>query len=122
MKRGYHSTQRKIWGTIPASEFYGFVLGYALATICRGLFSLDMTLLPVLCGAIGVGIGIWADWKFYMEKDEETDPEDLGPEDLPAESVAGAQGEGEAGDPVPEGASMDRKLRKMFDGIRDEED
>ena len=43
-KNGYHSTQRTIYGRIPASEFYGFVLG--------------------------VAIGWWYDQKYFMVKDE----------------------------------------------------
>ena len=70
MKKGYHSTQRKIWGTIPASEFYGFVIGYAAAMILIGLFDWETTMLPIFLAFIGVGIGCWYDRKFFYVKDE----------------------------------------------------
>ena len=35
-KKGTHSTQKKYFNTIPRSEFYGFVLGYAIGLIVSG--------------------------------------------------------------------------------------
>ena len=39
-KNGYHSTQRTIYGRIPASEFYGFVLGIAVGYIVPAVINL----------------------------------------------------------------------------------
>ena len=39
-KNGYHSTQRTIYGRIPASEFYGFVLGIAIGYIVPAVINL----------------------------------------------------------------------------------
>ena len=75
-KNGYHSTQRTIYSRIPASEFYGFVLGIALGYIVRGVINLsglmeinNSDLAFVFC-AIGVAIGWWYDQKYFMVKDE----------------------------------------------------
>ena len=125
MKKGYHSTQRKIWGTIPASEFYGFVIGYAVAMILIGLFDWETTMLPIFLAFIGVGIGCWYDRKFFYVKDE---PEG---EEISAggEDEAGTPSAGErASDASPlageeaDDASMQRQIRKSFDRLKDRDD
>ena len=40
-KNGYHSTQRTIYGKVPASEFYGFVLGIAFGYIIGALINMS---------------------------------------------------------------------------------
>lgn len=111
MKEGYHSTQRKIWGTVPASEFYGFLLGYGTAMIIKGLLRLDNTFLPLLCGAAGALIGMWVDRKFYMVKDDPPE-ESAEPED-PVENI-------NTENAVPEGASTQETLRIMFERNRND--
>lgn len=69
MKRGYHSTQRKYFGTVPRTVFLGFVLGYAIGLFLSGLFHLDSYVLQIVGLAIGTGIGYWMDGKYYAEKD-----------------------------------------------------
>ena len=56
-----HSTQRKYFGTIPRSEFYGFVLGYALGLIISGLLRLDSQFQHILFALVGFGIGYYID-------------------------------------------------------------
>lgn len=123
-KNGYHSTQRTIYGRIPASEFYGFVLGIALGYIVRGVINLsglmeinNSDLAFVFC-AIGVAIGWWYDQKYFMVKDE---PEEG------AESAEVSAAEKPAEPEVIEGASTQDTLKAMFarnaddDGEEDEE-
>lgn len=69
MKRGYHSTQRKYFNTVPRSAFLGFVLGYAIGLFLTGLFDLDSYVLQIIGIAIGTGIGYWIDGKYFAEKD-----------------------------------------------------
>lgn len=149
-KNGYHSTQRTIYGRIPASEFYGFVLGIALGYIVRGVVNLsgiaeinNSDLAFVFC-AIGVAIGWWYDQKYYMVKDEpEEGAEEMkeGEEAEPAVSAVGAASEpdassaraaAEAPEQTPvereviEGTSTQDMLRQMFarneDNNADDED
>jgi hypothetical protein len=149
-KNGYHSTQRTIYGRIPASEFYGFVLGIALGYIVRGVVNLsgiaeinNSDLAFVFC-AIGVAIGWWYDQKYYMVKDEpEEGAEEMkeGEEAEPAVSAVGAAAEpdasparaaAEAPEQTPvereviEGTSTQDMLRQMFarneDNNADDED
>ena len=110
-KNGYHSTQRTIYGRIPASEFYGFVLGIALGYIIRGVVNLsglmeinNSDLAFVFC-AIGVAIGWWYDQKYFMVKDE---PEEG------AESAEVSAAEKPAEPEVIEGASTQDTLKAMF--------
>lgn len=141
-KNGYHSTQRTIYGRIPASEFYGFVLGIALGYIVRGVVNLsgiaeinNSDLAFVFC-AIGVAVGWWYDQKYFMVKDEpEEDTEEMkeGKEAEPAAPAAGEAAEPEvsaaetpeqapekasAKSPVEreviEGTSTQDMLRQMF--------
>ena len=73
-----HSTQRKYFGTIPRSEFYGFVLGYALGLIISGLLRLDSQFQYILFALVGFGIGYYIDKKYYQEPDEPDEPESSG--------------------------------------------
>lgn len=69
MKRGYHSTQRKYFNTVPRSAFLGFVLGYAVGLFLTGLFDLDSYVLQIIGIAVGTGIGYWIDGKYFAEED-----------------------------------------------------
>ena len=69
MKRGYHSPQRKYFGTVPRTAFLGFVLGYAIGLFLTGLFHLDSYILQIIGLVIGTGIGYWLDDKYFAEKD-----------------------------------------------------
>ncbi len=86
MKRGYHSTQRKYFNTIPRSAFLGLALGYAVGLFLTGLFRLDGIVLEMVCLAIGTGIGYWIDGKYFAEKD------------VPAEELEAAEAAAEAND------------------------
>ena len=81
-RKGTHSTQRKYFGTIPRSEFYGFVLGYAIGLLLSAFLRLETQYQQILFALAGLGIGYYIDMKYYREPDE---PEEVpGPED-PAE-------------------------------------
>lgn len=69
MKKGYHSTQRKYFRTIPRSEFYGLALGYALGMVFAGLMHDDGQKFQLIGAIIGVAIGYVIDSKYYAEKD-----------------------------------------------------
>ena len=119
MKKGYHSTQRKIWGMFPASEFYGFVLGYAVAYILKGVLGWDTTVFPVILAAIGVAIGFWYDRKYFWEKDEPEEGELM--EGSPTGSTGG-EDEAPAGEDSDPQESMQQKLKKMFENQPVDED
>ena len=70
MKKGYHSTQTKYFGTIPRSEFYGVALGYALGLIITGLFRIDTQIPHLVLAVAGYLVGYIIDVKFFLEKDE----------------------------------------------------
>lgn len=127
-KNGYHSTQRTIYGRIPASEFYGFVLGIAIGYIIpaainlSGLAEVNNGDFAIFFCIIGVIIGWWYDQKHFMVKDE------------PEEAVEGAEAEAAVSDlqkpaerQVIEGASTQDTLKAMFarnaddDGEKDAE-
>ena len=122
-KNGYHSTQRTIYGRIPASEFYGFVLGIALGYIVRGVVNLsgiaeinNSDLAFVFC-AIGVAVGWWYDQKYFMVKDEpEEDTEE--PEVSAAELAASsARAAAETPEQAPEKASAKSPVeREVIEG------
>lgn len=130
-KNGYHSTQRTIYGRIPASEFYGFVIGIALGYIVRGVVNLsglmeinNSDLAFVFC-AIGVAIGWWYDQKYFMVKDE---PEE-GAEEIKEGTAAGmAESAVKAAEETPEerelieGSSTQDVLKQMFARNADDED
>ena len=115
-KNGYHSTQRTIYGRIPASEFYGFVLGIAVGYIVPAVINLtgiaeinNSDVAFVFC-IIGVAIGWWYDQKYFMVKDE---PEE-GAEGADAESAAVSDAEKPAEREVIEGSSTQDTLKAMF--------
>lgn len=130
-KNGYHSTQRTIYGRIPASEFYGFVIGIALGYIVRGVVNLsglmeinNSDLAFVFC-AIGVGIGWWYDQKYFMVKDEpEEGAEEIkeGTEAGTAESAVKAAEETPKERELIEGSSTQDVLKQMFARNADDED
>jgi hypothetical protein len=130
-KNGYHSTQRTIYGRIPASEFYGFVIGIALGYIVRGVVNLsglmeinNSDLAFVFC-AIGVAIGWWYDQKYFMVKDEPEEGAEEAAEGAEAEtavSVSKAAGQAPAERQVIEGTSTQDTLRQMFARNADDEE
>lgn len=65
-----HSTQRKYFGTIPRSEFYGFVLGYALGLFITGALRLNSQFQEIIFAGIGLAIGYYIDKKYFQEPDE----------------------------------------------------
>ena len=123
-KNGYHSTQRTIYGRIPASEFYGFVLGIAIGYIIpavinlSGLAEVNNGDFAIFFCIIGVAIGWWYDQKHFMVKDE---PEEGAESAEVSAAVKPAEPE------VIEGASTQDTLKAMFarnaddDGEEDEE-
>ena len=126
-KNGYHSTQRTIYGKVPASEFYGFVLGIAFGYIIGALINMSGVMVVnhsdiaiILC-IVGVGIGWWYDQKYYMVKDDpeegaETSAEDSAEgsaaKDTAAEDTAA---EDTAQPEIIEGSSTQGTLKKMFE-------
>ncbi len=123
-KNGYHSTQDVVYRKIPKSEFYGFVVGFALGMILRGLINLsglfevnDNYISYVLC-MVGLAIGWWVDQKYYMVKDE---PEETGEEEAEAagntdaETAAETVKAPEQQPEIIEGTSTQDTLKKMFD-------
>lgn len=110
-KNGYHSTQRTIYGRIPASEFYGFVLGIAIGYIIpavinlSGIAEVNNSDFAIFFCIIGVIIGWWYDQKHFMVKDE---PEEG------AESAEVSAAEKPAEPEVIEGASTQDTLKAMF--------
>ena len=131
-KNGYHSTQRTIYGKVPASEFYGFVLGIAFGYIIGALINMSGVMVVnhsdiaiILC-IVGVAIGWWYDQKYYMVKD---DPEE-GAETSVEDSAGGSAAEGSAAKDtaaedtaaedtaqpeIIEGSSTQDTLKKMFE-------
>lgn len=122
-KNGYHSTQRTIYGKVPASEFYGFVLGIAFGYIIGALINMSGVMVVnhsdiaiILC-IVGVGIGWWYDQKYYMVKDEPEEGEETSAEDPAAEGSAAENSAAEdAAQPeIIEGSSTQDTLKKMFE-------
>lgn len=122
-KNGYHSTQRTIYGKVPASEFYGFVLGIAFGYIIGALINMSGVMVVnhsdiaiILC-IVGVGIGWWYDQKYYMVKDEPEEGEETSAEDPAAEGSAAENSAAEdAAQPeIIEGSSTQGTLKKMFE-------
>lgn len=69
MKRGYHSTQKKYFNTVPRSEFLGLALGFAIGMFLTGLFRLDGSALEIVGAVIGFAVGYWIDNRYFVEKD-----------------------------------------------------
>ena len=122
-KNGYHSTQRTIYGKVPASEFYGFVLGIAFGYIIGALINMSGVMVVnhsdiaiILC-IVGVGIGWWYDQKYYMVKDEPEEGEETSAEDPAAEGSAAENSAAEdtAQPEIIEGSSTQGTLKKMFE-------
>ena len=115
-KNGYHSTQRTIYGRIPASEFYGFVLGIAVGYIVpavinlSGIAQVNNSDVAIIFCIIGVVIGWWYDQKYFMVKDE---PEESA-EGAEEEPVAAAAAEKPVERELIEGKSTQDTLRAMF--------
>jgi len=131
-KNGYHSTQRTIYGKVPASEFYGFVLGIAFGYIIGALINMSgvMTVnhsdIAIILCIVGVGIGWWYDQKYYMVKDEPEEGEETSAEDSAGGSAAegsaakdtaaeGTAAEDTAQPEIIEGSSTQDTLKKMFE-------
>lgn len=72
-KKGTHSTQKKYFNTIPRSEFYGFVLGYAIGLIVCGALRIETQIPQLAMALIGFGIGYYIDKKYFQEPDEPQD-------------------------------------------------
>ncbi len=122
-KNGYHSTQRTIYGKVPASEFYGFVLGIAFGYIIGALINMSGVMVVnhsdiaiILC-IVGVAIGWWYDQKYYMVKDDPEEGAETSAEDSAAEGSAAENSAAEdAAQPeIIEGSSTQDTLKKMFE-------
>ena len=130
-KNGYHSTQRTIYGRIPASEFYGFVLGIAIGYIIpavinlSGIAEVNNSDFAIIFCIIGVVIGWWYDQKYFMVKDEpEEGAEEIkeGTEAGTAESAVKAAEETPEERELIEGSSTQDVLKQMFARNADDED
>lgn len=91
MKRGYHSTQDKVFGSIPRSEFLGVAVGFALGMIAHGLLHLEGSKLEIAGAAVGFLVGYVVDRKFFAEKDvppEEIEAAENAVEVKPADTEA----------------------------------
>ena len=115
-KNGYHSTQRTIYSRIPASEFYGFVLGIAVGYIVpavinlSGIAQVNNSDVAIIFCIIGVVIGWWYDQKYFMVKDE---PEESAEEAEEPAAVTAAEKPVER-ELVIEGTSTQDTLKAMF--------
>lgn len=69
MKKGYHSTQRKYFNTVPRSEFLGLALGYGCGLVLSGLLKYDGQWLSLGGAVVGIAIGYYIDGKYFAEKD-----------------------------------------------------
>ena len=88
-KQGTHSTQKKYFGTIARSEFYGFVLGYAFGLILSGALRLETQYQTFLCALVGLGIGYFIDMKYFREPDEEGSDESVSDQTVPEQADSG---------------------------------
>ena len=130
-KNGYHSTQRTIYSRIPASEFYGFVLGIAIGYIVpavinlSGIAEVNNSDFAIIFCIIGVVIGWWYDQKYFMVKDEpEEGAEEAveGAEAGASVSAAKAAAEAPAEREEIKGTSTQDTLRQMFARNADDSD
>lgn len=69
MKKGYHSTQNKLFGSIPRSEYLGLAAGFAVGMIVQGFTAMDGSAFEIAGAVIGFIIGYVIDAKYYAEKD-----------------------------------------------------
>lgn len=74
-KKGYHSTQKKYFNTVPKSEFYGIAVGYAIGLIVSGFFRMESQIPQLAFAVAGFLIGCFVDYKFYRVKDEPDQPQ-----------------------------------------------
>lgn len=65
-----HTTQKKYFGTVPRSEFYGFVVGYAIGLFVTGALRLQSQFQEIIFACVGLAIGYYIDKKYYQEPDE----------------------------------------------------
>ena len=65
-----HTTQKKYFGTVPRSEFYGFVLGYAIGLIVTAALRLQSQFQEIIFACVGLAIGYYIDKKYFQEPDE----------------------------------------------------
>ena len=94
MKKGYHSTQKKYFNTIPRTGFLGLALGYAVGLFLTGLLRMDGYALQIIGVVVGTAIGYWMDGKYYAEKDVPV--EELDAQQEEAESAEAQQDEDDA--------------------------
>lgn len=69
MKKGYHSIQDKLFGSIPRSEYLGVAAGFAIGMIVQGFTARDGSAFEIAGAVIGFIIGYIIDAKYYAEKD-----------------------------------------------------
>lgn len=89
MKKGYHSTQRKVFNSFPQSEFLGAALGYAIGMILNGMLQKNSSALEILGLVVGFAVGFLIDRMFYLEKDMAEDMEYTQPETIEAAKPVG---------------------------------
>ena len=65
-----HTTQKKYFGTVPRSEFYGFVVGYAIGLFVTGALRLQSQFQENIFACVGLAIGYYIDKKYFQEPDE----------------------------------------------------
>ena len=65
-----HTTQKKYFGTVPRSEFYGFVVGYAIGLFVTGALRLQSQFQEIIFACVGLAIGYYIDKKYFQEPDE----------------------------------------------------
>ena len=117
-KNGYHSTQRTIYSRIPASEFYGFVLGIAIGYIVpavinlSGIAEVNNSDFAIIFCIIGVAIGWWYDQKYFMVKDEPEEGAEAAVEGTKEGAAVSAAKAAER--EVIEGTSTQDTLKQMF--------
>ena len=59
-----HTTQKKYFGTVPRSEFYGFVVGYAIGLFVTGALRLQSQFQEIIFACVGLAIGYYIDKKY----------------------------------------------------------
>lgn len=73
MKKGYHSTQSKVYRTIPRSIFLGIAVGYAAGLIVGGVLATQGHRVELIGAAAGFAVGWLIDHFLFAEKDEDTE-------------------------------------------------
>lgn len=95
MKKGYHSTQKKYFNTMPRTAFLGFVGGYGLGLLFSGIIRTDSQTPHWLFAVIGAAIGYWIDHKYFLEKDLSVEEIEAQIAEEEAAEAAAELGEGE---------------------------